>query len=75
MSGYRFSVACPSCAGHVDHLNGSALGSESVAVARCEPCAREWMVRVYLCPLDTPEQRSARERKAARKGRLAGVGT
>lgn len=74
MTGYRFAVVCPQCGGGLAHLNGSALGSESVAVARCEPCAREWVVRVYLAPLETPEQRSARERQERRRGRLAVVG-
>ena len=74
MSGYHFSLACPSCLGPVAHVNGSALGSESVAVARCEPCAREWVVRVYLAPLETPEQRRARERQERRRAGLAVVG-
>lgn len=66
-TGYRFSVVCPACGGCVQHVNGTALGGESVAVARCVPCEREWMLRVYLAPLETPEQRSARERQARRR--------
>ena len=74
MSGYRFSLACPTCLGPVAHVNGSALGSESVAVARCAPCEREWVVRVYLAPHETPERRRARERQAAKRARLEVVG-
>lgn len=49
MIGYRFDCLCPRCGGCLEHVNGtSQAGSQSIAVARCEPCKREWTVNVQL---------------------------
>lgn len=68
MTGYRFALICPTCEGTLRHVNGTATGSESSAVAHCDACRYDWAVTVYVTPLETPEQRSARARKA--RGRL-----
>lgn len=49
MTGYRFELTCPICAGPVVHVNGANPdGALAHAVAACETCRKEYHVRVEL---------------------------
>jgi len=71
MTHFTLAVLCPICEGELDHLNGTAHGTLSVAVVGCRPCGREWTVTVRLAPLESPETAAAaRARKRRRRAVL-----
>ena len=42
---FTFTVGCPSCGGELDLVNpGTALGTESKVLTRCEPCKRDFLI-------------------------------
>jgi transcription elongation factor Elf1 len=52
-TGYEMTASCPRCGGLLRHLTGATtlLGTESTAVARCQPCRREFQIVVRLLPV------------------------
>lgn len=55
MNGYLLEVSCAHCGNELDHVNAvSRAGTESVAVAKCSACSREWIVSVHLRPMVLP---------------------
>jgi hypothetical protein len=65
VTGYLFAATCGYCGGRLAHVNGSATGSQTLAVAKCGHCAREWCVTVTLRPLVAEASR----RRAELRGR------
>lgn len=73
MTAYTFTLTCPTCAGSMRHVNGTAHGALSVAIAQCDACEREWEVCVRLRPLPDPRRERPAATARARRA-LRGVG-
>lgn len=74
MVGYHVPLDCPHCGRHLAHVNGTASGSQALAVARCGPCGQEWVVTVTLRPVRSVEQEQARQRQERRRSRVTTLG-
>lgn len=69
-SGYVFAVSCAWCGGDLRPVVESrATGAETVAVACCDGCSKEWVVVVQLRWL--PKAESARRQRTREKARVA----
>jgi ribosomal protein S27E len=85
VSGYRFGVTCKRCGGDVIHLTGGTVVAEprnatqkpyvmvSQVVVRCEPCSKEYVLRMVMedGPILAESEKSRAYRARRKQGATA----